>query len=560
MRRGPKGASKFKKRNIERNYTMIPLKQRFTLTPTAGGTLGKTGSDTLYTVRGGRATFTVTGHGEAEVLLVAGGGAGGAGTGGGGGAGGLIHITNYKMLPGTYEVFVGMGGYNDTNHTGSDGDDTTLRHIETGRVLLARGGGYGASTESGSTNPYSSSSLNGYGGHEGGSGGGNTRYYTTTYAGVGKQPSDTFDGMDTYVATGFGNDGGNSTNSSYTGGGGGAGGVGTSTNGGAGKQINIDGTARYFAAGGTGRNSSTRASSIGGAHDGTSGNRGATYTGSGGGGGWSHASGNGGDGGCGIFILKFSSSSDVFWVPGKGTSSITSTTSYYRDGWRNNGSFGPSFYLDPNTAKSGSTVLDELGLNNWSGDSYITTFGGVETYYFGGSHELSRSTSGTNLYWADEFTLCMWLYPTNFSDRRNPFNLAYGGYGTITQETSGNMNYYYGDAGSNTSPYTSMGSGATYTANSWQMLTVTRAATWIVTPKTSPATSGHVRHYRNGALSNSASNSYNTLPNSTSTMYIGTGYTNQWVGYMGKIYSANYALSDEEVKYWYDITKAEYGH
>ena len=50
MRRGPKGARRFKKRNIERNYTMIPLKQRFTLTPTAGGTLGKTGSDTLYTV------------------------------------------------------------------------------------------------------------------------------------------------------------------------------------------------------------------------------------------------------------------------------------------------------------------------------------------------------------------------------------------------------------------------------------------------------------------------------------------------------------------------------
>ena len=234
--------------------------------------------------------------------------------------------------------------------------------------------------------------------------------------------------------------------------------------------------------------------------------------------------------------------------------------SYYRDAWRNNGSFGPSFYLDPNTAKSGSTVLDELGLNNWSGDSYITTFGGVETYYFGGSHELSRSTSGTNLYWADEFTLCMWLYPTNFSARRNPFNLAYGGYGTITQETSGTMSYYYGDAGSNTTPYTNLSSSTAYTTNSWQMLTVTRAASSIVTPKTSPATSGHVRQYKNGALVNSASNSYNTLPNSTSTMYIGYGYTNHWIGYMGKIYAANYALSDEEVKYWYDITKAEYGH
>lgn len=39
-------------------------------------------------------------------------------------------------------------------------------------------------------------------------------------------------------------------------------------------------------------------------------------------------------------------------------------------------------------------------------------------------------------------TLLFWVYPENRSARRNWYNQAYGGEGTITYETSGALNYY----------------------------------------------------------------------------------------------------------------------
>ncbi|PCH93232.1 MAG: hypothetical protein COB85_07400, partial [Bacteroidetes bacterium] len=42
-----------------------------------------------------------------------------------------------------------------------------------------------------------------------------------------------------------------------------------------------------------------------------------------------------------------------------------------------------------------------------------------------------------------DLTIEMWVMPSNFSARRNPYAKAYGGEGTITQETNGILNFYY---------------------------------------------------------------------------------------------------------------------
>ena len=66
----------------------------------------------------------------------------------------------------------------------------------------------------------------------------------------------------------------------------------------------------------------------------------------------------------------------------------------------------------------------------------------------------------------------MWLRPLVYtSGRRNPWDQAYGGYGTWTHEQGeSNINNYFGDAGSNTSPYTSgRGSGSGTTRDQWNL-------------------------------------------------------------------------------------------
>ena len=47
----------------------------------------------------------------------------------------------------------------------------------------------------------------------------------------------------------------------------------------------------------------------------------------------------------------------------------------------------------------------------------------------------------------------MWVKPYNFSARRNFYDRAYGGEGTITQETNGALTYFWGTNGGNSTPY-----------------------------------------------------------------------------------------------------------
>ena len=83
------------------------------------------------------------------------------------------------------------------------------------------------------------------------------------------------------------------------------------------------------------------------------------------------------------------------------------------------------------------------------------------------------------------------MYHTYTSGRKNPYNQAYGGYGTWTHEQGININYYYGDAGTNSQPYTSRNSSTT-SRSVWNMMCTTRDTSTV-------------KWYKNDTLINSAS-------------------------------------------------------
>ena len=175
-------------------------------------------------------TITLSREATVGLLMVGGGGGGGTNSdtrGGGGGAGGLIHIGDWVAPAGTYTITIGDGG--DTSNTTvggvtltDKGGNTTL--IGGNITLTALGGGGGQESDNSSDN-----NLPG----DGGSGGGGWYYDSASQKtnGLTTQPVNTFDGVNTYGNTGFGNNGGSPVSHDGVGpwpggGGGGAGAVG----------------------------------------------------------------------------------------------------------------------------------------------------------------------------------------------------------------------------------------------------------------------------------------------------------------------------------------------
>lgn len=288
----------------------------------SGGVITRVGDYLVHTFTNANEveTFTVTGSGEVEVLLVGGGGGGGA-YGGGGGGGGQVVSNRVALVSQSYDISVGAGGRGATatkasptviNNQADAGGDTSAFG------LTARGGGAGGSVHAG------------FSGANGG-GGGVAAYKTTPDSDIkmaGGLPDD--------AELGFG--GGASLQSAgqshfhqAAGGGGGAGGAGADAafvngsiiagKGGCGVTNAIAGVLLgYGGGGGGGRSQGTTGSAIDGGGAGGTGSSEATVTGGtpgvdgrggggGGGGGAANTSaieapGAGGKGGSGVVILR----------------------------------------------------------------------------------------------------------------------------------------------------------------------------------------------------------------------------------------------------------------
>jgi len=199
--------------------------------------------------------------------------------------------------------------------------------------------------------------------------------------------------------------------------------------------------------------------------------------------------------------------------------------------------------LDPSNIlsypHSGSTLYDLSGYENnaeiINSPQFITSSGGYMEFD-GTSDYLTVAMDSSLDGWTNGQTVIMWLYQNIASGRRNPWDQAYGGFGTWTFEGngSGNMNNYFGDAGRNAQPYVGRGS-TTLPDNKWIMMTSTRD------------TSTH-KWYENYTNTRTYNHSFGELTETTENIRIGRGYAGYWQGRMGRIMSYDRALSQEEIQ------------
>lgn len=205
-------------------------------------------------------------------------------------------------------------------------------------------------------------------------------------------------------------------------------------------------------------------------------------------------------------------------------------------------------------AGTGNTIADISGKSQVgtisNGASFTTSnlggfiFDGVDDYI---SIPFSASTMDFSL----GQTICMWIRPStgSLAARRNPYNQAYGGSGTLTHEPSGSINYYFGTHGGNGSPYVGQGSTFTVLENETAFISVMRDQTQNI-----------CRWFKNGNFSNSSTaGGYAATSNGSSPIWIGDGYVS---GFLGNIYLTavyNRGLTDAEVKQNFDATRGRFG-
>lgn len=183
------------------------------------------------------------------------------------------------------------------------------------------------------------------------------------------------------------------------------------------------------------------------------------------------------------------------------------------------------------------TVNGSLGYSKTSNTSRLL-FNGVDNFI---------TIPSENFNFAAEQTIFMCIKPDEAdSNRRNPYNQAYGGYGTITHEIAGDLNYLHGTNGGNTTPYQGRISNFTVGQNETAIIAVTRGYSFI-------------RWYKNGELGNEQSNLYPVAATDGSPIIIGNGYTNDFSGDINYVALYDRELSASEIRQNFNAIRARYG-
>lgn len=191
---------------------------------------------------------------------------------------------------------------------------------------------------------------------------------------------------------------------------------------------------------------------------------------------------------------------------------------------------------------SGTTWSDISGNgNNCIFGNSPTFVSGTPAYFtFNGSSNYGTITNTTLLnQFADAQTVIMWIRHTYTTGRKNPWDQAYGGYGTWTHEDGVNINQYFGNSGSNGSPYVGYNSGTT-PRSQWNCVVTTRDQ------------SGQ-RWYVNNVYAYGNPNPYGRLAATAANITIGNGYAGYWQGDMSVVMAYTKALTAEELSqnYYY---------
>lgn len=207
--------------------------------------------------------------------------------------------------------------------------------------------------------------------------------------------------------------------------------------------------------------------------------------------------------------------------------------------------------LDAANTKSypgtGSTWFDLSGLGNNAALTGTPLSNGTSN--FTGTEYATVTFNASDFTFDYEQTIIIALRPTeNDANRRNPYNQAYGGGGTWTHEIGGDINYYYGTAGTNNVPYVGVGSGFTVLQNEWAIVAVTRSTA-----------SNFMRWYKNGVLYTNTTSAYTQVITGTQNILIGTGYAGAYIGSINYVAVYRTALTTEEMQQNFNALRGRFG-
>ncbi|MFH0733854.1 MAG: DUF2341 domain-containing protein, partial [bacterium] len=175
----------------------------------------------------------------------------------------------------------------------------------------------------------------------------------------------------------------------------------------------------------------------------------------------------------------------VLSIPASGVAPICM---YYSNGGASNGENATGTWVDysmvyhfnePVGTTGANSVFDSTGNTNGTPSAGIS-FGGDgrigSTADFSAGTGINVGTLGSPLLTA-ETTISFWIYSNNYASpsRQNPFNQAYGGWGTMTLEPAGTISWFFGSNGGDVTPYGSHSSGAIAANSAWIYVTAVRS-------------------------------------------------------------------------------------
>lgn len=212
-----------------------------------------------------------------------------------------------------------------------------------------------------------------------------------------------------------------------------------------------------------------------------------------------------------------------------------------------------ALYLDPGNLKSypgdGSTWYDLSGNENHATLNNSPTFSSNFVTFNNTNQTATILANQDSLNFQSEQSIIMWL-KNDYTDgvgRHNPWNQAYGGYGTWTHGSSSqpyDLTYYYGNHGGNGEPFSDTCRFPIY-KDIWYCLVSTR-------------TNDLIQWYSNGIFMTGEVNRYPYPPISTGNITLANGYAGKWSGQMGQVMAYTRALSADEIAEIYRTTKWRY--
>lgn len=206
-------------------------------------------------------------------------------------------------------------------------------------------------------------------------------------------------------------------------------------------------------------------------------------------------------------------------------------------------------FTGPFGARSSTQALfDSTGLNKPTVNSLTYNSTGTSFSFNGTSDSITIPFNASQFTFNNEQTIIIWMKNQSPSTaRRNPYNQAYGGAGTITHENDTGFNYFYGTAGTNNTPYTSHYSPFNVVVNETAQIAITRNTSITA-------------WYKNGALGNTQANPYGaTVSTGTSDITIGSGYAGAFGGSLYIVQIYNRALTADEIAANYAAYRGRYG-